>query len=119
MKDNVIPCVRKKPFKLADKTDLKIGMQVWLYNRYHENDAIYTGMVRFISSWGHVNIWKYPEDRDPKRFLNIAYENSYIARRDCFSTLKGAEEFREKEIKAREQLKAWMKKHKYPSIEET
>lgn len=86
-----LPCIRKKPYKLADGVDVVLGMQVWSFHPYVRDPVIITGMVRFISSWGSVSLWKYPEDRDPNRIFDISHEGLLTAHKFCYSTLENAQ----------------------------
>ena len=111
-----IPCIRKKPYKLADGVDVKLGMQIWNFHPYSNDLKIKTGMVRFIRSWGGLCIWKYPEDRDPNRIFDLAHEGQLTASFSCFSSLENAQaavEKRKKEIAKLEEIeKKYKEKHK-------
>lgn len=117
-----IPCIRKKPYKLKDGVDVKLGMQVWYHYPFDETGSIITGMVRFISSFGGLSLWRYVEDRIPEtRTINdvvinlpgpLSYDvhpNSYVS---CFSSLANAQAFVEKKKKEREALEKWRIKNK-------
>lgn len=107
-----LPCIRKKPYKLADGVDVNLGMQIWHFHPYSNDLKIKTGMVRFISKWGGLCLWKYPEDRDPKRPLDLSHEGHLTASFSCFSSLENAQaavEKRKKEIAA---LEKWQLKNK-------
>lgn len=98
-----IKCIRKKPYKLADGVDVKLGMQVWTFHKYHDNCKIRTGMVRFIGSWGCLTLWKYAEDRDPDRIFDLSHHGFPYAI-DCYSSFEKAQFDAEKEKKRQEYL---------------
>lgn len=99
---------RKKPYKLRDGEEVKLGMTVWWY-RHHDN-TIVKGFVSSIFSWGSLGLRKFPEDRDPGRIFDTSWEGGASAYHSCFSTLKNAEDYKAKEEKRRADLKAWCKK---------
>lgn len=118
-----MPCIRKKPYKLADGTDIHIGMQVWNVDE-RKNYKIITGMVRFIHRWGSISLWKYPEERIPEKYKmsdgrvidlpgKLNHEGHYSARHLCFSSLKNAEVAIEKLKKEKAELEKWRQKHKH------
>jgi len=102
---NTLPCVRKKPFKLRDGTDLKLGMEVWHVDTWDKTQPIIRGMVRFITSWGSIRLYRYPEDVLWKDFSvpneiiqvpSIAFDHTFSAYRSCFSTKQAALDFQAK-----------------------
>lgn len=84
------PCIRAKPYKLADHTDLRIGMQVW-HVPLLAMMPIKTGFVAQI--WGlygpGISLWKLPEDQTSTQ-LSCRHEG-FVHPRSCFSTQEGAE----------------------------
>lgn len=111
-----LPCIRKKPYKLADGADVKLGMQIWHFHPYSDDLKIRTGMVRFIGSWGGLTLWKYPEDRDPKRPLDLSHEGHLTASFSCFSSLENAQAAVEKRKKEKAKLEEIEKKYKAKQI---
>jgi len=107
-----LPCIRKKPYKLADGVDVKLGMQVWQYHPWDDSGKIITGMVRFISGFGGLTLWKYPEDRNPDRVFDLAHDGHFTARVSCFSSLENAQAAVEKRKKEKAALDKWIEKNK-------
>lgn len=102
-----VPCVRKKPYKLADGTDIRLHMQVWFYRPNFPELGIQTGMVKFIREWGNLSLWNYPENREYREYIcdngkkvsiptNLGLETSITGYEHCFSTLEGAEKYKRK-----------------------
>lgn len=112
-----LPCIRKKPYKLADGVEVKLGMQVWHFHPYNDDLKIITGMVRFIGSWGGLTLWKYPEDRDPNRIFDLAHTGHLTARFSCYSSLENAQAAVEKRKREKAELDIIEKKWKSKFIE--
>ena len=106
-----IPCIRKKPYKLADGADVKLGMQVWNFHPWDTENKIITGMVRFIGSWGTITLWKYPEDRDPNRIFDLSHTGLLTASFSCFSSLENVQAAVEKRKLERKRLEEICKKY--------
>lgn len=107
-----LPCIRKKPYKLADGVDVKLGMQVWHHHPWDYEGKIITGMVRFIGSWGGITLWKYPEDRDPNRILDLAHDGYFTAKLSCFSSLENAQAAVQKSMEYKAKLDRWANEDK-------
>lgn len=107
-----LPCIRKKPYKLADGADIKLGMQVWHSHPWDKDHKIITGMVRFISKFGGLTLWRYPEDRDPDRIWDLAHDGHFTARFSCYSSLENLQQAIEKIKTKNAQLEKWREKHK-------
>jgi len=118
-----IKCIRKKPYKLADGVDVKLGMQVWHFYPYSNDLKIITGMVRFISKNGGLCLWRYPDDREPQSYTledgrvielpgMLAHDGHYTAYFSCYSSLENAQAAVEKRKKEKAKLDAWRKKYK-------
>jgi len=107
-----LPCIRKKPYKLADSVDVKLGMQVWHFHPYSKDLKIITGMVRFILKGGSLSLWKYPEDRDPNKIFNLSHDGILTASFSCFSSLENAQAAVEKRKKEILHLDRYREKHK-------
>lgn len=83
------PCIRTKPYKLGDHTDLRLGMQVW-YVPMMAMMPIKTGFVANIfSRYGpSIRLWKLPAEQT--RMFDLTHEG-LVCPRDCFATSEGAE----------------------------
>ncbi len=114
-----INCIRKKPYKLRDGTDVKIGMQIWHMHPWDNEYRITTGMVRFIGSSGLLFLWKYPCDRHSEIFtledgrtidvginrLGIdIHPTAYVS---CFSSLENVLNFKTERIKYFQKLEKY------------
>lgn len=88
--------VRKKPYKLRDGVDVKIGMRVWHYFPWGNpgDKAIITGTVAYIIDWGSIRLRKDPEEQ--KGIFDMLHDGGFTARRTCFSTLEAAQAFKAK-----------------------
>ena len=110
----VIPCIRKKPYKLADGVDVVLGMQVWHFHQHDPNAQIITGKVMRIREWGQMRLKKYPsehtytgkvyEDKDGRKIRlpdsrSVWVDYDVEAHHSCYSSLENA-------------LIAWEKKSK-------
>ena len=107
-----LPCIRKKPYRLRDGVDVKLGMQVWHYHPWDDSGIIITGMVRFISSFGGLALWKYPEDRDPDSIFYLSHSGHYTAHFSCYSSLENAQAAVEKRKLYKAKLDRWAKENK-------
>ena len=117
-----LPCIRKKPYRLRDGVDVKLGMQVWHYHPWDDSGNIITGMVRFISSFGGLTLWKYPEDRGTKEFVfegktiilpdRMSHDGHYTAHFSCYSSLENAQAAVEKRKLYKAKLDRWAKENK-------
>jgi len=103
MGEHVIPCIRKKPYKLRDGVEVKLGMQVWICHPFDDVTGVHTkgtklktGLVRSIMRWGSLRVWKFPIDRDQNKIFDICWEPSFEAGYCCFSSEESAETFRKK-----------------------
>jgi hypothetical protein len=86
---------RKKPYKLRDGGEVKLGMRVWHYHPWsHPEDKIITGIVVNIFDWGSITLRKDPEDKES--IFDFHYSPSFSAWYSCFSTLENAEAFKKK-----------------------
>jgi hypothetical protein len=96
-----VPCLkRRKPYKLRDRVDVKIGMRVWHYNPFAETGRgeIITGIVRFITNGGSIRLSKDPKDRDPNRVFDTCWDPYFEAYFSCFSSLENAQKLKDKRI---------------------
>jgi hypothetical protein len=123
-----IKCIRKKPYKLADGVDVKLGMQVWNFHPYDDDFRIITGMVRFISSCGGLCLWRYPDDREPRSYTledgrvielpgRLSHDGHLTAKFHCYSSLENAQAAVEKRKKEKARLEAWIEKDKISRLE--
>lgn len=98
---------RKKPYKLRDGVEVKLGMRVWHYYRWGSpEDKIITGTVSFISSWGYITVRKDPEDQ--ASIFDFSHEPRFSAWYSCFSSLENAEAFKKKCEEERAKLDAYI-----------
>jgi len=118
-----IKCIRKKPYKLADGVEVKLGMQVWHYHPWDDSGKIITGMVRFIRENGGLCLWRYPDDRNPESYTlqdgrvielpgRLSHDGHYTAHFSCYSSLENAQAAVEKRKRKKAELEAWKEKQR-------